>query len=109
VHIGILFVAIAACSSGSSSGGSTDSGATGDGGCLLATPTKGAPCSGTEVLCNPGDFCCTGEWVCDANTHTWNLLQGKCACVDAAPPNDTGASVDSASEDTTTSDAGDGG
>ena len=85
----LAFVASAGCSS-NSSGGSVDSGPRGDGGCLLDKPVQGAPCTGDEVLCDPGNLCCGGEWRCDAS-HTWNLVHGGCPCFsDGSVPLDAG-------------------
>jgi hypothetical protein len=68
--------------------------ATGDGGCIEETPTRGAPCTTSEVLCHPGNVCCSGRWTCDGTTHEWGLVVGNCACVEAGSgePDSSGGS-----------------
>jgi hypothetical protein len=65
---------------GTADAGTLDTGSPGDGGCIEQAPTQGSPCTPDEVLCNPGNFCCGGQWSCNTTTHKWNLLQGGCAC-----------------------------
>jgi hypothetical protein len=69
---------------GSDAKGRTDSGVDaggrGDGGCLEETPTQGSPCTAAEVLCHPGNECCSGRWTCDPMTHQWDLVRANCAC-----------------------------
>jgi hypothetical protein len=53
----------------------------GDAAGCIATPVTGAACTPGVAACSPGDLCCTGEWTCDATSHTWTLERGGCACL----------------------------
>ncbi len=61
----------------------------GDGGCI--PPTEGAPCTTSEVACQPpGDICCVGySWMCQ--NGVWTKAGVGCACqVDASVKYDAG-------------------
>jgi hypothetical protein len=84
----LLFPAVAAACSSTTT---TPDGGGGDGGCIEQNPAVGSACSTGDVLCHPGNPCCEGELVCSASTHTWQLLQGGCACeVEAGADHVTG-------------------
>jgi hypothetical protein len=69
----------------------------GDAAGCIADPVTGAACTPGVAACSPGDLCCSGEWTCNATSHTWTLERGGCAClVDAGSdetPADGGISV----------------
>jgi hypothetical protein len=79
-----LVVSSTACGGLATSSGtetnSVDAGPLGEGGCIVDTPTQGAPCNPGQSLCYPHS-CARCGLSCDPSTHEWSAVTADCVCV----------------------------